>query len=59
MLCLELEFAADNDYANLILIWPHCYFQQKNVKVMVFQKYLCYNPSDVLTVYHQQICLKF
>ena len=28
-LCPELTLAADNDNTNLILIWPHCHFQQK------------------------------
>ena len=36
----ELILAADDDNANLILIWPHCYFQQ-NVKVLFCQKYGC------------------
>ena len=34
----ELKLTADNDNANLILIWPHRYFQQ-NMKVLFYQKY--------------------
>ena len=32
---------SDDDNANLILIWPHRKFQQKNVKVPFCQKYQC------------------
>ena len=34
----ELKLAADDDNANLILIWPHRHFQQ-NEKVPFCQKY--------------------
>ena len=37
----ELYLAADHDNANLILIWPHPHFNQKNVKVPPSQKYQC------------------
>ena len=37
--CCELKLAADFDNANLLLIWSHCHFQQKNVKVSFCQKY--------------------
>ena len=29
----ELKLAAESDNANLILIWSHCHFKQKNAKV--------------------------
>ena len=34
----ELKLAADDDDANLMLIWPHRHFQQKKVKVLLLPK---------------------
>ena len=36
----ELKLAADDDNANLILIWPHRQFQ-RNVKVPLCLLYRC------------------
>ena len=35
----ELKLAADSDNANLILIWSHHHFHQKNLRVPFRQKY--------------------
>ena len=44
----ELKLAADNDNANLILIWPHCHFQQ-NEKVSLLN---LKNISDSISFFN-------
>ena len=53
----ELKFAVDGDNANLILIWSHCHFLQKNVKMPLCQKYRRWSPKNALLVYRHRICL--
>ena len=36
----ELKLEADSDNVNLILIWSHHHFHQKNLRVPFRQKYL-------------------
>ena len=55
-LCFGLKLTEDADNADSIQFWPHHYFQQKNVKVLFYQKYRCWSPKNMSPIYCHQIC---
>ena len=44
---------------NLILIWPHFQFQQKNAKEPFCQKHCFWSPKNALLLYRDRICWQF
>ena len=46
-----MKLAEDTDNVNLLLIWTHDYFQQKNMEVSFCQKYWCQSPKKMIPLF--------